>query len=813
MKRNKFAGLADKLGYAFLIDNVIVMKDGALQAVFRFYGDDVESVVDEMRVAYSLRWSEAVCNIWSRNIMIEHDVIRTQAENYSDDQVFPSIASALIDQERRYQFDHTGDIYESLTYVTITFKEDKEISKATKKFIYNTNDQVRDKTPNERLADFNNKLQLFMNFVAYGNESKFSRLNGDALMQYCHLCITGKRQYVAAPNQGTLLNLYLAREPLLPGQQPMIGNKYIKTLTIDDYPMKLQPMLMHVLNTMRMPFRYHTRFYVLSKDQAKKELRKIQRTWSSKAIGMKGVLVQAIGGTPQLNEDAQGKNLDAQACITENESGEIKYGFYNGCIVFMHEDIIELNRIVSDFTDILTNLGFLIRNERANATEAYLGSISGHGMYNCRINLMDSISWAYQLPLSSIYAGERYCPSPLYPEHSPALLYAVTDGSNVYRLNLHVSDVGHTMVLGPTGSGKSTLLGIIMSQHLKYPNARIVIFDKDSSHKNFTRSHEGKYYSPEDLTTAKLAPFISIDEVYGFEIIHNWLCDTFEINGVSMDSSRRMIVKESLSNLRSLPQAERKFSNLEFQEKELRSAYVALKGGFFGSLMDGTSNDLFTSSLLAFDIGEILKLPEHIFVPIIECLNAQIELLSKSLHPCLLVMEEAWLYLDTPILERKLKDWLKTLRKFNIAVIFVSQSLADVSKSSITEVLSESSATKIYLPNAEALSAKVKAQYEKFSLNDKEISLITNGTPKRHYYISQATGKRLIDLNLGELALSFLAVSNEAERALFDQYYRESDPMWIVEYLTAKGLKDAADFAKRTYIAPAINADIEEPLA
>ncbi len=808
MKRNKYVGLADKLGYAFLIDNVIVMKDGALQAVFRFHGDDVASVVDEMRIAYSLRWSEAVCNIWSRNIMIEHDVIRTQAENYSDDQVFPAIVPALIDQERRYQFDHTGDIYESLTYVAITFKEDKEISKATKKFIYNTNDQVRDKTPNERLSDFNNKLQLFMSFVAYGNESKFARLNGDELMQYCHLCITGKRQLIAAPDQNNFLNLYLARDPFLAGHQPMIGDKYIKTLTIDQYPMKLQPMMMHVLNTMRMPFRYHTRFYVLSKEQAKRQLKKIQRTWSSKAIGMKGVIVQAIGGSPQLDEDAQGKNLDAQACITENESGEIKYGFYNGCIVFMHEDIVELNRVVSDFTDVITNLGFLIRNERANATEVYLGSISGHGMYNCRINLLDSISWAYQLPLSSIYAGERYCPSQLYPAHSPALLYAVTDGSNVYRLNLHVSDVGHTMILGPTGAGKSTLLGIMMSQHLKYPNARVVIFDKDSSHKYFTRSHAGKYYSPEDLKTAKLTPFAAINDDYGFEIIHKWLCDTFEINGVQMESTRRTIVKESLTNLRSLPKEECKFSNLEFQEQELRNAYIALKTSIFGSLMDGTSSDLFTSSLLAFDIGEILKLPEHLFIPIIECLNAQIELLSTSLHPCLLVMEEAWLYLDTPILERKLKDWLKTLRKFNVSVIFVSQSLSDVSKSAITEVLKESCPTKVYLPNAEAISAEVKAQYEVFSLNAKEISLIANGTPKRHYYISQPTGKRLIDLNLGELALAFLAVSSEPDRALFDQYYREDDPMWMVEYLTAKGLKDAADFAKRTYIAHSVEESL-----
>jgi type IV secretory pathway VirB4 component len=54
-------------------------------------------------------------------------------------------------------------------------------------------------------------------------------------------------------------------------------------------------------------------------------------------------------------------------------------------------------------------------------------------------------------------------------------------GSTPFRLNLHVDDVGHTLIFGPTGSGKSTLLALIAAQFRRYENAQIFAFDKGRS--------------------------------------------------------------------------------------------------------------------------------------------------------------------------------------------------------------------------------------------------------------------------------------------------------------------------------------------
>ena len=51
---------------------------------------------------------------------------------------------------------------------------------------------------------------------------------------------------------------------------------------------------------------------------------------------------------------------------------------------------------------------------------------------------------------------------------------------------------------------------------------------------------------------------------------------------------------------------------------------------------------------------------------------------GNAQRPTLIILEEAWLYIAHEVFARKLKDWLKTLRKKNARVVFATQSLADL---------------------------------------------------------------------------------------------------------------------------------------
>ena len=57
------------------------------------------------------------------------------------------------------------------------------------------------------------------------------------------------------------------------------------------------------------------------------------------------------------------------------------------------------------------------------------------------------------IPLSAVWAGRG-------EDHHfrPTVFLAKTEGSTPFRFSLHVGDVGHTLVVGPTGAGKTVLL-------------------------------------------------------------------------------------------------------------------------------------------------------------------------------------------------------------------------------------------------------------------------------------------------------------------------------------------------------------------
>ena len=87
-------------------------------------------------------------------------------------------------------------------------------------------------------------------------------------------------------------------------------------------------------------------------------------------------------------------------------------------------------------------------------------------------------------------------------------MMGATEGSTPFRVNFHVSDVGHTVILGPTGTGKSTLLQLAALQARRYPDATIVCFDKRYSGFIPTKAVGGAHYDiAGDHSEIAFAPF------------------------------------------------------------------------------------------------------------------------------------------------------------------------------------------------------------------------------------------------------------------------------------------------------------------
>ena len=163
-------------------------------------------------------------------------------------------------------------------------------------------------------------------------------------------------------------------------------------------------------------------------------------------------------------------------------------------------------------------------------------------------------------------------------------------------------------------------------------------------------------------------------------------------------------------------------------------------------------------------------------------------------RPTLLILDEAWLLFDDPHFAARIREWLKVLRKRNVAVVFATQSLSDITGSSIAPALIESCPTRIFLPNDKALDPQEQEVYRRFGLNDRQVGIIGRATPKRDYYYQSRKGNRLFELGLGPIALAFCGASSKQDHALIDHVLAEHGPDgFAAAYLKERNLSWAAD--------------------
>jgi type IV secretion system protein VirB4 len=160
--------------------------------------------------------------------------------------------------------------------------------------------------------------------------------------------------------------------------------------------------------------------------------------------------------------------------------------------------------------------------------------------------------------------------------------------------------------------------------------------------------------------------------------------------------------------------------------------------------------------------------------------------------PTLLVLDEAWVFLDHPLFAARIREWLKVLRKRNTSVIFATQSLADVQQSAIAAAINESCPTRLFLPNPRAVEASIATYYRGYGLNDRQIELLAMATPKRQYYYQGRQGNRLFDLELGPIALAFCGAGSPEDLAQMRTLSQTPETDFPTAWLTYKGLPDAA---------------------
>ena len=483
-------------------------------------------------------------------------------------------------------------------------------------------------------------------------------------------------------------------------------------------------------------------------------------------------------------------------------------------------------RLVQEVTD---GLGWTTEVERANALQSWLGSLPGHPYADVRRPLMNSLNLCDVVPLAQAWRGETW------NEHlnAPCLLQAKTEGSTPFALNLHQGDVGHTLIAGPTGAGKSTLLNLLAAQWTRYEDARVYFFDKGGSCRTLTYAMGGDFFdlslegvrSGEAETAHGFQPLARIDTDGDRAWAAEWLAALAEGERLRVDAGRRALVWQSVCSLADSPPAQRTLSDFcnNVQDRELREALAPFcVGGAYGGLFDATSDPLAISTggnrWQAFEMEELMAHPRAAAAALgylFHALERRFASEDEGGKPTLLVLDEAWLFLDHPLFRSKIREWLKTLRKRNVSVVFATQSMADVAQSDIAPAIIESCMTKVLLPNATAAEPATRRFYEELlGLNDRQLRVLATATPKRHYYYASQRGSRLIDLDLSKVELALLASSRpgeqQAARRLYGRVGRRGFlEAWLRRLELTAAAEEAAEAGRAAARLAGFDADTE----
>ncbi|HEX7693677.1 type IV secretion system protein VirB4 [Hephaestia caeni] len=801
--------LADFLPWAALAaPGVVLNKDGSFQRTARFRGPDLDSATPAELVAVTARLNNALRRLGTGWAMFV-EAQRAPALVYPQSS-FPDPASELVDLERREQFREEGTHYENHYYLTLLWMPPAEDAARAETWLYEGR-STSGVDPREQLKRFIDQTARVLHLVD-GFMPEASWLDDGETLTFLHSTVSTKRQRVRVPETPAYLDAFITDEPFTGGLEPRLGEQHLRTLTITGFPTETFPGLLDELNAQAFAYRWSTRAIMLDKTDATRLLSKIRRQWFAKRKSVAAILKEVMTNEAAVltDSDAANKAMDADLALQELGADYAGIAYVTATVTVWDRDPALAAEKLRQVEKVIQARDFTCMVESLNAVEAWLGSLPGQVYANVRQPPVSTLNLAHMIPLSAVWAGAER------DDHfgQPPLFYARTEGSTPFRFSLHVGDVGHTLVVGPTGAGKSVLLALMALQFRRYENSQVFAFDFGGSIRAAATAMGGDWqdlggalHDGDADSAVALQPLGRIDEPGERAWAAEWLAAILANESVLVDPDAKEHLWSALTSLATAPRAERTLTGLAvlLQSQALKQALAPYCiGGPWGRLLDAENEFLGDASVQAFETEGLVGAASA--AAVLSYLFHRIEHRLDG-RPTLIIIDEGWLVLDSPAFAAQLREWLKTLRKKNASVIFATQSLADIETSAIAPAIIESCPTRVFLPNERAGEPQIARVYERFGLNGRQIDILARATPKRDYYCQSRRGNRLFDLGLGEVALAFTAASSKADqRRITEIVAAHGKQDFARAWLRHRGLEWAADLLPEPSAAP------DEPL-
>src|SRR5258708_5784813 len=554
----------------------------------------------------------------------------------------------------------------------------------------------------------------------------------------------------------------------------LIDDCYVKVLTLKEPTEQSWPLILRQLLEVGASYHVVTEWKAQDNTAARKRIQSMRRHFHNSKTSLFSQL-KADGSTNPgdllVDDSKESLVRSLGECLKEIELNGNYFGEFALTVVVYDKSLAAVEKACAEFYKVFSMHDGLLFQERYNLLNAFFATVPGNRHFNLRYLWLLNANYADYSFLFTLHTGERR------NKHLNAEYLAVleTNHGTPYFLNLHYQDTAHTIVLGRTGSGKSFFLNFLITNLQKYAPYTF-IFDLGGSFRSVTQLFGGAYLK------------VSAEQ------------SEFTINPFSLEPTRENLnflfsfvkVLAEGRSLSPLTQAEEKdlyaqIQNLYVLSPNLRTLSVLVntlqkslagrlekwvRGGQHEKVFDNEKDTLTLSRFQCFDfegMDHYPELMEPLLFYILHRANAFIYSAEAVTTFKTLFIDEAWRFFGHPTIRNYIVEALKTWRKKNAAMILSTQSLDELDKSEIVNVVIESCATKIFLANPDMDRDLYR---NTFHLNDNEIEMISTLIPKRQALVNSPDLAKVVNLEVDEKSY-WLYTSDPNESFRREQAFRE----------------------------------------
>lgn len=756
--------MAEKIPYQEIVGenlDIVENKDGKIFAVYKLFGID-----DRMREAELEMRCDNVAKFFSmgfnKNYEFTFDFVRLQkfANEGFDERLSPEFKNASEVRKKRKDYLSNLPIFENTVYFSVCFQPYK-----VGKNVMLTKDS---------LEEFENNLKSCeSSFESFG--FTYQRIRGNDLYTYLYSSLSGNFfiKGLKIP-QEDLYKVFANEIDFTPSSYPLLidNKRLLQTIAIRSLPYETTAFtlipLLSVPYNIRAIFKINPYSFAESEDFIYKRREDFARSIFRGTALFKRILRGDQNGADEDEIDLasqMGKEGCDNALYHRKEANVSSCGmsisiFLPAFVENMDSEGLErAEKFIDDkfkhLIEVLQNLkslGVKLEKETTANTLVFLSSFIGSEVKFRAGELHAILDTAGDLlPLSSMQ--EEYN-SPFLREitGSPEALLMGTklDGSLYSFSPFGNKEMGHTFISAPTRAGKSILLALMANEWLKYKNTRLVYIDIGLSCLKTIIDNNGSLYYPlggNEKFKTYFQPFRNAGE--NIEDCLKFIEAIAVANNFEITPEERIVLADIFRQTSETFKGKETITSIRTQIDSRLSSNTALIQGLLQyeqqySGLFNTDDDSFTTlgRVAGIELEEIMAESDVIKLPTLVYILNSIEKQLNYKNPTMIILDEAWRFLNNEYFQGFIRNWLKTLAKKRAFVVIATQELNDLIKSNIVSTILENTETRIYLTNENAEEEITREAYKKVGLSDDEINTVAS-MDKFWTYIKQ-DGKRTV---------------------------------------------------------------------